>query len=503
MKGVGLINILFEKFREVLVSVLPITLIVVILSFTLVSIEVPIMLRFLLGALFIVVGLTIFLFGVDLGIAPIGNLMGTHITKSNKVWIVIVSGLLLGFFISVAEPDLHIIAGQVALVSDNVITKFEIIFYVSIGIALLLTLGFLRIIYNKSLSILLTILYGLILIISLFTTEEFLAISFDASGATTGAMTVPFILALALGISSLKKGRASEDDSFGLVGIASTGAILAVMLMSVLKGTKEIGGSLDSELSDSAAIFLPFFQKLPTMLYEVALALLPIVIVFIVFQFIAFKLKKKPLKRIIKGLIYTLIGLVLFLTGVNAGFMEVGTLVGYTIANFDNKAILVGIGGLLGLVVILAEPAVYVLTKQIEDVTSGYLKRRVVLVALSLGVSLAVGLSMLRIIIPEIKLWHYLLPGYLLAIVLSYLVPKLFVGMSFDSGGVSSGPMTATFILAFAQGAAASIEGANVLIDGFGLIAMVALMPIIALEILGLIFKIKTVKGGIFEDEHT
>lgn len=497
-----IINILFEKFREVLVSVLPITLIVVILNFTLVPLELPIMLRFLLGALLIVVGLTIFLFGVDLGIAPIGNLMGTHITKSNKVWIVIVSGLLLGFFISVAEPDLHIIAGQVAIVSDNIITKFEVILYVSVGIALLLTLGFLRIIYNKSLSILLTILYGLILIVSLFTTEEFLAISFDASGATTGAMTVPFILALALGISSLKKGRASEDDSFGLVGIASTGAILAVMLMSVVKGTNEISGSLDGELSNSTAIILPFLQKLPTMLYEVALALLPIVILFIVFQIITFKLKKRPLKRIIKGLVYTLIGLVLFLTGVNAGFMEVGTLVGYTIASLDNKAILVGIGGLLGLVVILAEPAVYVLTKQIEDVTSGYLKRRVVLVALSLGVSLAVGLSMLRIIVPEIKLWHYLLPGYLLAIVLSYLVPKLFVGMSFDSGGVSSGPMTATFILAFAQGAAASTEGADVLVDGFGLIAMVAMMPIIALEILGLIFKLKTVKGGISEDEH-
>jgi hypothetical protein len=218
---------------------------------------------------------------------------------------------------------------------------------------------------------------------------------------------------------------------------------------------------------------------------------------------ISFKLKKKPLKRIIKGLLYTLIGLVLFLTGVNAGFMDVGTLVGYNIASIDNKAVLIAIGALLGLVVILAEPAVYVLTKQIEDVTSGYLKRKVVLVALSLGVSLAVGLSMLRIIVPEIKLWHYLLPGYILAIVLSYLVPKLFVGMSFDSGGVSSGPMTATFILAFAQGAAESIEGANVLVDGFGLIAMVALMPIIALQILGLIFKIKTVKGGISENGYS
>lgn len=496
-------NILFEKFKEVLVSVLPITLIVVMLSFTLVPIDTPIMLRFLLGAFLIVVGLTIFLFGVDLGITPIGSLMGTHIAKSNKVSIVILSGLILGFFISVAEPDLHILAGQVALVSANVITKTEIILCVSVGIALLLTVGFLRIIYNKSLSLLLTLIYGVILIVSFFSSQEFLAISFDASGATTGALTVPFILALALGISSLKKGKASEDDSFGLVGIASTGAILAVMIMSVLKGTKEISGSLDNSLSASTAVILPFINKLPTILYEVVLALLPIVTIFIVFQVISFKLKKKPLKRIIKGLVYTLIGLVLFLTGVNAGFMDVGTLVGYNIASIDNKAVLIAIGALLGLVVILAEPAVYVLTKQIEDVTSGYLKRKVVLVALSLGVSLAVGLSMLRIIVPEIKLWHYLLPGYILAIVLSYLVPKLFVGMSFDSGGVSSGPMTATFILAFAQGAAESIEGANVLVDGFGLIAMVALMPIIALEILGLIFKIKTVKGGLSENEYS
>lgn len=496
-------NILFEKFKEVLVSVLPITLIVVMLSFTLVPIDTPIMLRFLLGAFLIVVGLTIFLFGVDLGITPIGSLMGTHIAKSNKVSIVILSGLILGFFISVAEPDLHILAGQVALVSANVITKTEIILCVSVGIALLLTVGFLRIIYNKSLSLLLTLIYGVILIVSFFSSQEFLAISFDASGATTGALTVPFILALALGISSLKKGKASEDDSFGLVGIASTGAILAVMIMSVLKGTKEISGSLDNSLSASTAVILPFINKLPTVLYEVVLALLPIVTIFIVFQVISFKLKKKPLKRIIKGLVYTLIGLVLFLTGVNAGFMDVGTLVGYNIASIDNKAVLIAIGALLGLVVILAEPAVYVLTKQIEDVTSGYLKRKVVLVALSLGVSLAVGLSMLRIIVPEIKLWHYLLPGYILAVVLSYLVPKLFVGMSFDSGGVSSGPMTATFILAFAQGAAESIEGANVLVDGFGLIAMVALMPIIALEILGLIFKIKTVKGGLSENEYS
>ncbi|KNZ41075.1 DUF1538 domain-containing protein [Acetobacterium bakii] len=490
-------NILINKFKEVLASVLPITLIVVVLHFTIVPLESYILYRFLLGALFIVVGLTIFLFGVDLGISPIGSLMGNAIAKSNKIWVVGVSGIILGFFISVAEPDLHILAGQVAAVTTGLISKTSIVVVVSMGIALLLTLGFFRIIYNKPLNKLFTGLYIIIFVLALFTSPEFLAISFDASGATTGAMTVPFILALALGISALKKGTASEEDSFGLVGIASTGAILAVMVMSILKGTKNISGNLAADASQSSSVLAPFLEKLPVMLYEVFIALIPILVIFLVFQLISFKLKKRSLRRILKGLLYTLLGLVLFLTGVNAGFMDVGTVVGYKIGSMDNKFILVAIGSLLGLVVILAEPAVYVLTKQIEDVTSGYIQRKVVLGTFAIAVSMAVGLSMLRIVVPEIQLWHYLLPGYLLSIILSYLVPTLFVGMAFDSGGVASGPMTATFILAFAQGAAESIEGANVLIDGFGVIAMVALMPIIALQIMGLIFKIKSVKGGI------
>ncbi len=491
-------NVLTEKFKEVLFAVLPITIIVLVLHFTITPLESHLLVRFLLGAFSIILGLSIFLLGVDIGVTPIGTLMGTSLTKSNKVWIVGIAGLILGFFISIAEPDLHILAGQVASVTLGAVSKLSIVVVVSIGIAIMLAIGLFRIVFNRPLHKLLTIIYLVILGLAIFTSSGFLAISFDASGATTGAMTVPFMLALALGVSSLKKdGKSSEEDSFGLVGIASSGAILAVIIMSIFSKSDTITGSLEYEISQSASILGPFLKKLPMITGEILLALSPILVIFLFFQFISFKLSKKAFNKIIKGLVYTFIGLVLFLTGVNAGFMDVGSIVGYNLASLNGQWVVVMVGFIIGLVVILAEPAVYVLTNQIETVTSGYLKRNVVVFALSIGVAFAVAFSMLRIIAPEIQLWHFLLPGYIISIAMAYYVPKLFVGIAFDAGGVASGPMTATFILAFAQGAAEAIEGANVLIDGFGVIAMVALTPIIALQVLGFIFKIKSAKGGL------
>lgn len=492
------LNVLAEKFKEVLFAVLPITIIVLILNFTITPLDTPLLLRFLYGALLIVWGLSIFLVGVDIGITPIGNLMGATLTKTNKTWILAVSGLILGFFISIAEPDLHILAGQVDFVTSGLISKISIVLIVSIGIAVMLSIGLIRIVKNIPLHKVLSILYAIIFILALFTSSEFLAISFDASGATTGALTVPFILALALGVSALKKdSNASENDSFGLVAITSTGAIILVMIMSILSKTDKISASIEYDILPSTSVLAPFIQKLPTIAGESFFALLPLLMLFLIFQKTSFKLHKRSFKKILKGLLYTFIGLVLFLVGVNAGFMDVGRTVGYNLSSLQNKSFVVIIGFVLGLVTILAEPAVYVLTHQIEDVTSGYIKRKVILFALSIGVGFAVALSMIRIIVPQIQLWHYLLPGYIIAIAMTYFVPKLFVGIAFDSGGVASGPMTATFILAFAQGAAEAIEGANVLIDGFGIISMVALTPLIALQILGFIFKIKSKKGGI------
>lgn len=496
-------SVLISKFKEVLYSVLPITVIVTILNFTLTPMPTHVFLRFLFGAALIIIGLTIFLGGVDVGITPIGNTMGSSIAKSNKLWIVVIAGLLLGFIISIAEPDLHILAGQVSAVTSGIIGKNIFVVIVSLGIATLLMIGLVRIVYNFPLYKLLTVIYGIILLIALFTSREFLAISFDASGATTGALTVPFILALATGVSKLKKdSKSSEKDSFGLVAIASTGAILSVMLMSVLLKTDKITGTLPLADEGSTAILAPFISKLPIISLEVLIALAPILIIFLIFQKISFRLSKSKVRKILFGMIFTFIGLVIFLVGVNAGFMEVGTVVGYKLALLEEKGYVIVIAFILGMVTILAEPAVYVLTHQIEEVTSGYVKRKIVMVTLAIGVALAVMLSIIRILVPEIQLWHYLLPGYLISIGLSFIVPKLFVGMAFDSGGVASGPMTATFVLAFAQGVAEATEGANVLVDGFGIIAMVAMTPIIALQILGLVYKVKSKKGGVGKNER-
>lgn len=490
-------NIITAKLKEVFFAVLPVTIIVLILNFTIVPLENIVIIRFVIGAVFVVIGLMIFLLGVDNGITPIGNLIGEKIAKSNRLWIVILSGLVLGFFISIAEPDLHILADQVEIVTSGLIDKVHIVVVVSIGIAVMVSIGFIRIVYNLALYKILMAAYGFIFILSLFSSKEFLAIAFDSSGATTGALAVPFILALSIGISALKKdSKASEKDSFGLIAIASTGAIITVILMGIISKTRNLTGNIQYHEAQSGSVIVPFLNEIPSVAVEIFYALAPIIIIFILGNIAEFKLPKKTFRKIAVGLIFTFLGLIIFLAGVNAGFMEAGRFVGYKVALYDNKGILLSVGFLLGVLTILAEPAVHVLTHQVEDVTSGYIKRTLILAALSLGVGLAIALSMLRIIIPELQLWHFLLPGYFIAVLLTFFAPKLFVGIAFDSGGVASGPMTATFILAFARGAAEAIEGANVLIDGFGIIAMVAMTPIITLQILGLMFRRKSELKG-------
>ncbi len=493
-------RVLLVKLKEVLFSVLPITALVTILHFTATPLPVPLFIRFWIGAVFVTVGLSIFLFGIDIGISPLGTHIGASLSKSNRLLIVAVVGLVLGFFISVAEPDLQILAAQVASVTRGQLGSTLILLVVSLGIGAMLVAGLIRIVYNFPLYKLLAGLYGLILLLSLFVSPEVLAVSFDASGATTGALTVPFILALALGVSALKKdSKASEKDSFGLVAVTSCGAILGVLIMGLVTGVSGLTGTLPHGNIDRVSVLAPFVRTLPEIAAQSSLAVAPLLLIYLAFQIKVFRFQTRQFTKGLKGLLYTLIGLILFLTGVHVGFMDVGTVIGYEIALFDNNLFPVAIGCLLGLITVLAEPAVHVLTDQIETVTSGYVKRTLVRLVLAVGVALAVGLSILRIIIPAIQLWHYLLPGYILSVALSFFVPKLYVGIAFDSGGVASGPMTATFILAFAQGVAESIPGADVLKDAFGMIALVAMTPIITLQILGLIVKVKSKKRQVNE----
>lgn len=488
-------NIFNQKLKEVLTSVLPIAFIVMIINFTISPIEFNLIVRFLIGSVLIIFGLTVFLIGVDIGVTPLGGLIGTSLTKNNKLWIITVSGLILGFFISIAEPGLLVLADQVSSVTSGAISSSSIVIVVSVGLAVLVSFGFVRVVYNIPLYKILTVSYLLIFVLALFTSPEFLAIAFDASGATTGVLAVPFILSLSMGLSALNKdSKSAEKDSFGLVSIASIGAIISVMLLNILSKGNEFSDQLEFNTTQSDSILGPFFSLVPSILKESFITILPLLVIFLVFQKISFKLEKRAYRRILIGFAYTFLGLAVFLIGVNAGFMELGSTVGYNLASLDNKWYVIIVGFAIGLVTILAEPAVHVLTYQIEEVTAGYVKRVAVLVPLCIGVGFAIALSVIRILTPEIQLWHYLLPGYIIAIAMTYFVPKLFVGIAFDAGGVATGPMTATFILAYVQGAADAIEWASVMRDGFGMISMVALAPIITLQILGLVFKLKSKK---------
>ncbi|NLT13488.1 MAG: DUF1538 domain-containing protein [Clostridiales bacterium] len=485
------------KFKEVLTSVLPITIIVLVLHFTISPLESYMLYAFLIGSALVIIGLTVFLFGIDQGLEPIGHGVGNAITHSNSYAVIITVSLILGFFISYAEPDLHILANQVDSVTSGQYDNTLMVIAVSIGIGVMMTLGMLRILKNIRLKYVFTGAYAVIFILSLFSSSDFLAIAFDASGATTGAITVPFMLALAAGVSAIKKdSKMSEADSFGLVGISSTGAILGVLITGLfLKGGKLDGVLPEADITTTSLLDV-YGTKLLTIAWESFLTLLPIIIAYIIFQVFFFKHKKSKVIDIVRGIALTFIGLVIFLLGVNGGFMSVGSQLGIQLAAMDSSIPVLLVALLLGLTTVLAEPAVHVLTHQVEEVTGGSVKRNLVLLFLSVAVGLSILMSALRILIPGIQLWMYLLPGFGLAVILAYFVPDLFVGMAYDAGGVASGPMTATFSLAFVQGVAAHVPTADVVADGFGMIAIVAMMPIISIELLGAIYHAKSKKAS-------
>lgn len=493
-------NLLFEKTKEVSQTLLPVVILVLLLSFTIVTVEMDVIMRFIVGSLMVLIGLSIFLWGVDLSMNSIGENMSREVATSRSFLKIAILTFLLGFLITVAEPDLLILGSQVEDASGGTLNSSVIVYMVSIGVGVMVSLGIFRLLKDKPLNKFMAIIYGIIFILAIFVSEEFLAISFDASGATTGALTTPFVLALSLGLSKVKGGKSTEENSFGLVGIMSSGPILAVMLMSIFSGQKNIQGEV-AQFVVAEGVLMPIINEMPTVFAESIIALLPITILFFAFNFSKFKLSKDELLGIIRGLVFVLIGLVLFLSGVHSGFMDMGRILGMEIAKM-NKWILVGIGFLLGFIVVLVEPAVHVLGEQIEEVTGGHIPIKLIRMTLSIGVALAVSLSMVRILIPQVKLWYFVIPGFALAILLSFIADPVFVGIAYDAGGVASGPMTATFVLAFAQGAATVIETANVLVDGFGVIAMVATAPVFSIMILGTAFKHKKIEYSPIEEKE-
>ena len=382
---------LTDKLKEVLASVLPITLIVLILHFTISPLEKNMLYAFLVGSVLVIIGLTIFLFGISQGIEPIGHGVGNAITRNSCLAVVITVMLILGFFISYAEPDLHILAKQVDSVTSGQFDNILLVVVVSIGIGTMMTLGMLRILSNVRLKYVFAAAYGLIFVISLFSTSDFLAIAFDASGATTGAITVPFMLAMAAGFSAMKKdSRMSEADSFGLVGISSTGAILGVLITSLFIDNSKLVGILPETEISNATLWEIYSSKFLHIAWDSFVTLLPIIVTYIVFQIFFFKHKKNKVIDTVRGLVLTFVGLVIFLLGVNGGFMEVGAQLGIQLASMESKAPVLIVALLLGLTTVLSEPAVHVLTSQVEEITGGTVRRRLVLIFLSIAVGASI-----------------------------------------------------------------------------------------------------------------
>ncbi|HPY64043.1 MAG TPA: DUF1538 domain-containing protein [Bacillota bacterium] len=481
----GLLN---EKIKEVLQSLAPVTIFVLVLHFTIAPLTSLQLGQFLLGAFLLLMGLSVFLVGVDLGATPIGIHSGHAIVRSGKMPILLMGGIILGFLISIAEPDLHILATQIEQLTGGSLAKWTMVIVVSVGVGLLVMVGFWRIVRQIRIRYVLWLVYGIILILACLSPLIFHDFAFDASGATTGAITTPFILALAAGVAKLTTSKHEDArDQFGLVGFASAGAIVAVLAMGAIQRTSAIGAPQESATPIYSKLFESFGLVAPSSLRDSLLSVAPLVIVFFLLQISVIKIRKRDTIRIYLGMLFCYIGLTIFMIGVMGGFMSTGHILGAKLVTGDKRWMTAIAGFFLGMVTVIAEPAVHVLTQSIEEVTEGAILRKVVLAFLSIGVAFAVMLAVIRIYTPGLHLWHILLPGYILVMIMSFFTPDIFVGIAFDAGGVASGPMTATFILAFTQGIAAGVPGADPLLDGFGVIALVALAPLITLQLLGLI----------------
>ena len=481
-----------EKLQESLAAVLPILAIVLILSFTIAPLPTSVLMAFLFGAVLLVVGMMFFSLGAELAMSPMGERVGACITKTRRVGIMLTLGFLLGFLITISEPDLQVLANQVQAVPNMVL-----IVTVAVGVGLFLCFAMLRMLLSVPLNTMLVGFYIVVFVLAMFVPKDFLAVAFDSGGVTTGPMTVPFIMAMGVGVSAIRSDKHSANDSFGLVALCSIGPILAVLILSLI--FRPDGGSYTAvvipEIGDSAALWQLFFVAFPTYFKEIAVSLLPIAAFFAVFDLVSLHLERKQLIRIGVGLAYTYLGLVIFLTGVNVGFMPAGNYLGSVIAGLSCNWILIPIGMLIGYFIVMAEPAVYVLMRQVEELTDGAIPGSAMKHSLSIGVAISVGLAMIRVL-TGISIFYLLVPGYAVAIVLSFFVPKLFTAIAFDSGGVASGPMATTFLLPFAMGACSAVGG-NIVTDAFGVVAMVAMTPLITIQGLGLIYRLRTKHGAV------
>ena len=481
-------KLLYEKFKEAAASVLPIVIIVGVMCLTFVPMQADLMLSFLIGSLMLIVGMGLFTLGSEVSMTPIGTHMGAKLTKSRNLPLILIVSFLLGIAVTVSEPDLTVLADNVPAIDATVL-----IVTVGVGVGIFLMLSMVRILFKVPLKWLLIGLYAFVFLLAALASPDYWAVAFDSGGVTTGPMTVPFIMALGVGVASIRSDANAQEDSFGLVALCSVGPILAVLLLSFFYPGAPAAGDTETArtIMDTVQLGKTYLHTLPHEIGNVAMALLPIVVFFLIFQVAALHLRKIPFIRILLGLVVTLVGLVLFLTGANVGFQALGVELGAQLASLGPwRFLLIPIAVLMGWYIIQAEPAVHVLNKQVEELSAGAISEKAMHYTLAIAVASANGLAMLRVLTGVSIMW-IIIPGYLIALALTLVVPPIFTAIAFDSGGVASGPLTATFMLPFAMGACQALGG-NIMLDAFGLVAMVAMMPLITVQIMGLIYVIKT-----------
>ena len=480
-------QVLLEKLKEAAASVLPISLIVLTICFVLVPVDTGLMLSFVLATAMLILGMGLFTLGAEMSMSKIGNYMGAKLTKSRRLGLILIVSFLLGVAITVAEPDLQVLAANVPEIDKTVL-----ILTVSVGVGIFLMLCMVRILFGISLRLLLIVFYVLVFLAAFLSDQGILAVAFDSGGVTTGPMTVPFIMALGVGVASIRSDENAKADSFGLVGLCSIGPIASVLLLGAIYKTQPAQAESETAaaITNTVALGRDYLHAFPEYLKEVTLALLPIVVFFLIFQVVSLRLRRLPFLRVMVGILYTYEGLVLFLTGVNVGFSPVGYALGAALTEGWKLWLLIPLAMLMGWFIINAEPAVHILNQQVEDLSAGAISARAMGMSLSIAVSAAGGLAMLRVI-TGVSIMYFLVPGYFIALALSFFVPRTFTAIAFDSGGVASGPLTATFMLPFAMGACEALGG-NVMTDAFGLVALVAMMPLITVQVMGAIYVIKS-----------
>jgi hypothetical protein len=479
-------KILREKINEAFSSVLPISVIVLVASVFLVPMPTGTVLTFVVGAALLIIGMGFFTMGADMAMMPLGEGIGIQLTKASNIFVALAVSFVMGLVITIAEPDLQVLSKQV-----QSIPSLQLVLTVAAGVGFFLVVAVLRILLKIQLSILLMIFYiaTFILVFLPMTPTNFIPIAFDSGGVTTGPITVPFILSMGVGVAAIRTDRRSQDDSFGLVALCSVGPILAVLLLGIIfdpQGAKAEAHAIP-QVETSRDVVEIFAFEFPHYAEDVLKAMGAILAFFIIFQIVSRRYKTHRLGRIVIGFVYTFIGLVVFLTGVNVGFIPVGQFLGESLARAEFRWILVPLGMLFGYFIVAAEPAVHVLNKQVEEISSGAIPHTVMQRGLSIGMAAALGMAMLRILLGIHLLW-ILIPGYAIALALTFFVPRIFTGIAFDSGGVCSGPMTSTFLLPLAMGAAQG-SGLSLMENAFGIVAIIAMTPLVVIQILGLIYR--------------